>query len=344
MKRILANGALVAGSLLIVLVGAEFLLRLRYVEPLRKPDPQILAIQPYLELDDHIGFKWRANISADENIVFEVKDAEFEPLSTDNEGFINHPSAIASRRNGDDINVAGIGDSFMEHGSHEFYSFFQEHGLNFYGFAIHFQSPPQYTSILEKYVLPLEPDWVVYGLFENDFQEARDFENWRDSGLNWFEFHSGTWCGTSLDASRLGRLRARYLRGYSGVSRVLKSRVRGDRMSVSGPSSEDIERVVVSIRRGVEAARNGGTRFLLMLIPSRATITSGESHESSAYDTVLDKLNDLQVHTLDLRPLFQQDENPLSLFYKVDGHWNRRGIEKAARAILEFIRSHDKSP
>lgn len=338
-KSMAVNAALFCASAVVALVLCEGLLRLRYAEPLRAPSPEVLAIQPYLVLHPTLGFTWNPNVDARDNIVFEVKDTHFEALSTDEYGFINHPEAIERRRAGVRVDIVGLGDSFMEHAAHTFYASFEEQGLMYYGMAVHRQSPPQYTAILEEYALPLEPEWVLYGVFENDFMEARDFERWQASGLDWFEFHSGTWCGAPLEPNPLRRVQERYLRGFTGAFRVLQSRLRGDNMSITGPSDEDVARVAAKVIEAHGMAVERHVRFLAVLIPGRGAAVTGTSPESRAFDKLIALLGDVQGSLLDLRGPFSSDSDPASLYYKIDGHWNARGMEKAARAILGRIQS-----
>jgi len=200
-------------------------LRLRYVEPARKFSGQVLEIQKHLQHHPDLGFTWKPDIQVESGIVISVKDAEFETLSTDRWGFVNPPEAIEARVAGRRVHVAGLGDSFVEHAADVFFEKFREAGLSYYNLAIHRQSSPQYNVILESIALELEPNWVVYGLYENDFAEAVDYENWRRSGLDWFAYHSGIWCGPPLAATSWGRIRDRYLAGYSGAARAVGRRL-----------------------------------------------------------------------------------------------------------------------
>ena len=337
----LANVLLFLGTCAIILLLAEPLLRLRYAEPRRAATPEILAIQAHLQLHPEIGFTWNSNVPAEQNIVLAVSDAEFHPLSTDEFGFINHPDAIAARGAGGAIDIVGLGDSFIEHASHNFYDFFKSNGLSYYGMAVHRQAPPQYNAILEAHALPLRPKWILYGLFENDFIETTDFDTWRASGLDWFAFHSGTWCGPPVPANALARFSGHYLAGYGGLYRVLHARLRGEKMTVSGPGQPEIRRVLEEIRRAADLAAAHGTAFMLILIPSRVTAVHGATPEARAYDAIVENLDLAGISLVDLRRNFGEHRDPASLYYAVDGHWNRAGMEVAAREILEAV--HRKS-
>ena len=43
------------------------------------------------------------------------------------------------------------------------------------------------------------------------------------------------------------------------------------------------------------------------------------------------------------RTPFQQHPDPASLYYRIDGHWNKTGIRFAARAILNVIQRDKES-
>ena len=340
-SRTPANAQLFVGTCALILLLAEPLLRLRYAEPRRTATPEILAIQRHLQLHPAIGFTWNANVAPEQNIVLKVSDVEFRPLSTDKFGFMNHPDAIARQAAGEAVDIIGLGDSFIEHASHNFYEFFNSHGLTYYGMAVHRQAPPQYNVILQQNALPLRPKWVLYGLFENDFMETADFDHWRSSGLDWFTFHSGTWCGPPVATNALARFKDRYLMGYGGLYRVLHARVRGEKMTVSGPGQAEILRVVEELRRARDLASARGAAFALLLIPSRATALEGPTLESRAYDALLNELDDESMTVVDLRTPFVEHEDPASLFYTIDAHWNGKGMDLAAAKILDALRQAD---
>ncbi len=331
----LVNAALAAGALLIALLAAEPLLRLRYAEPVPVTPEEVLQVQPYLRTDPVFGFTWKPGISASKDIVFEIADIEFEPLSTDRFGIINHPEAIAAQKRGGGVDVVGLGDSFMEMAAHDFYEGFAERGLRYYSLAIHRQAPPHYAALFEAYAADLAPRLAIVGVFENDFAESADFDRWKASGLDWFTFHSGTWCGRPVPANAVERFTRRHFRGYRGLARVIQSRLRGERMSVNGPSDYRVARVKEELLRIAGLAEPSDIVLLFVFIPSRATATGdAPTAEAAAYDAVIAALKGRSLSTLDLRPIFSEHPDPASLYYKQDGHWNDRGIAAAARHVL----------
>jgi len=329
------NPALVSVSLLAVAVPAEFVLRQRYAHMIRTPRAEVMAVQQYLTLDPVIGFKWRPDISAERGIRFSINDMTTPALSTDSFGVINAPDAIALRAAGRPIDVVGLGDSFMEMAAAPFHDRFKKLGLAYYSLAIHRQCPPQYGAILKSWAAELKPRAVLYGLFENDFEETADYGSWRSSGVDWFAYHSGTWCGPPIGVSAIDRFLHTHARGWNAFGRVLLSKVRGERISVSGPADRDMADVTASIRDAAAWADAAGVRFILVIIPSKQTAAGSDTRESRAYDAVLAALGNRSIEVVDLRAAFRSHPDPASLYYVVDGHWNAAGVALAGDEILK---------
>lgn len=343
---LLANAGLVAISLLIVAVPAEFVFRHRYGHMLYNPRPEVRAVQQYLTLDPVIGFTWQPDISTERSIRFDINDMTTPPLSTDSFGVINSPGAIAMRAERGTVDVVGLGDSFMEMAAGEFHERFKEKGLSYYSLAIHRQCPPQYTAILESRALPLKPHIVVYGIFENDFQETFDFEKWRASDLDWFSYHSGTWCGPPLGAGSLERFARTYTRGWFTFGRVLREKALGPEALPEIKRQPAIALASVPIFNAADLARNAQIRFILVLIPSKETAKGAATPESRCYDTLarLATSPKIGIDVVDLREAFRNHSDPASLYYVKDGHWNDSGIALAATAILEQLEGKANEP
>lgn len=335
-KFALFNVAFIGLVASVTLLASELLLRIRYAEPMRKTAPEILAIQEYLQLEPDIGFVWKTNVREEENIIFDLRDIEFPPLSTDAQGFINPPESIQALEHEIPVDVVGLGDSFMEHGAYIFRTLFTNAGLSYYNLAIHRQSPPQYLSILEKYSAPLHPEWIILGLFENDFEEIEDYDQWRKSGMDWFSYHSGLWYGPAVPMDPMRAFYVKHLRGVNGLVHAIRGRLRNERISFSGPTEAQIERVVAVLAETQQHAEAQGAHFLLVVIPGKNTSIHGDSPASRAYDRVIDGLPETSV--LDLRPMFSSVPDPATLYYREDAHWNADGIEKAGNAIVARIR------
>jgi len=314
-----------------VVIGAEFVFRKRYVEPVREATPLILEIQQYLELDSVIGFRWKPNIDASEGIVFEDGDAVAYPLSTDHLGFINSPQAKADIEAGKRPNIIGVGDSFLEHGAHVLTEYFAEHDLVYRNMAMHRTSPPQFTDVVEAHALPLKPNLIVYSIYENDFQEVADYMNWEDSGLDWFTFHSGTWCGPPLAASATERRADAWVPGYRSVYQIVESRIPWHDFR-DGQNLGVLPRMNVDMIRAYDIADELGVRLVVLLIPSRESVLESPSNEAQRYDVMATPYEGLEF--VDLRTVYGEHPDPASLYYENNGHWNEVGIKIAADEIL----------
>ena len=334
-KTILRNLAIFG---LVTLLLGEFLFRKRYAKPL------IIAIQKQLVLHPTLGFTWKPHISSADEITFEDQDAETYPLSTNQWGFINTPDAIKALETDRSADIVGLGDSFLEHCAHVLTSFFASRNLSYYNFAMHRQSPPQYTDILETLALPLKPDWVVYTIFENDFQEITDYLNWTRSDLDWFAFHSGTWCGTPIAQSSVGQFRDNYLRGYSALYNVIQSKLLGNSLSVDGPPAGSAALITQEVVDAHNVSIESGVSFVVMFIPARGSVLDEPSLESDAYDDLILELDERQIDSIDLRNVFRNHPDPPSLYYKINGHWNPKGITIAAESLISHFETHPNQP
>lgn len=324
---------LLAATLLVIAVG-EGLFRYRFGPVGYHPPEAVLRIQEHLITNSAYGFAWRPNVTETEEIVFDVADVEFAPLSTDAFGFINHPDATQIA----DVDVLGLGDSFVEHAAHTWFELAKARGLIYHNMALHRTAPPQYAQVFEQHGAATKPDWVVIGLFENDFTETSDFYQWEASELDWFRFHSGTWCGPPAATTWSATLRDGFVPGWFAAYRNARASVRGNRMTIAGPTHDEIDRVVDALRDIIARARTIPSRVLLVLIPSKPTTIEAPTKEAEAYDAVVQALeNDDTVDVLDLRSTFREHADPSSLYYEVDGHWNRTGIEFAGRLVFEHI-------
>lgn len=333
------NLALLTASVLIVAIPAEFIFRHRYGHMFYNPRPAVQAVQQYLTLDTVIGFKWQSDISAERDIRFGINDMTTPPLSTDSFGVINSPDAKKQYAAGGSFDVVGVGDSFMEMAAAPFHERFKQAGYSYYSLAIHRQCPPQYNAQFTAYAADLQQSILLYGLFENDFDETQDFQSWQKSGLDWFTYHSGTWCGPPIGVGVCERFLRTHARGWYAFARVLDAKYRGENLSVSGPGIGEIADVAEYIANATHVVHETGTRLVLVIIPSKQTAISGDSLESHAYDTMLELLQRASIEIVDLRKPFHEHPDPASLYYVKDGHWNDNGIAFAADIILKHLES-----
>jgi hypothetical protein len=323
---------LVAGvAAFMSLAGAEFVLR--FFASRSTYEQQVGKVQSLLRTHPTLGYLWESNLSLPGGTPW--MDQVPRALTTDAMGFFNHPTAISRLAADEHVNIVGLGDSFVHDAANTFYQFFDRHSLFYYSLAMHRHSPPQYNIILRDYAVPLRPDWIIYGLYENDFDEAEDFEAWRESGVDWFAFHSGTWAGWPTGGGAFDRLTQRYIPELR--RRFLRA---CDRYGfLRAPMAQSGERVATKVVSALDIANQMKSNFLLVLIPSKKTVIGGVSPQAPLYADLLNRVRprtDLRI--LDLAPRFRTCcGDPVSLYYKIDGHWNEAGMTEGAKAILEII-------
>lgn len=331
-----ANVALLAISLSIGVIACEAAFRMRYAHYFYAPDDAVRRVQAHMRLDPDLGFIWQPGVPYQEAIVLEPDTRAFAALRTDAAGFLNHPGAIetAAIRAPD---VIGLGDSFMELACAAFYERFAADRTFYYSMAVNRQCPPQYNHILMRHALPLRPKVVLYGLYENDFSEIRDYLDWRDSGLDWFAYHSGTWCGPPRGAGRARRLLNTHLRGFRALGWVLAEKYAGHIAAPkAGPPPVDAATAARYIVEARDACARHDTRFVLLIIPGKTTTLRGPTRESALCDTARAIAVAQGVESIDLRGAFGRAEDPAALFFPTDGHWNEAG----ARFAADYVARH----
>lgn len=338
-RALFMNIGLSAAVLLVIAALAEPILRVRYAEPVRPTPPVVHEVMPLLRTNAGVGFTWEPNIGVDRKILLHNADIVYEPLTTDEFGVWNTPDAIAQRSAGDPVQVIGLGDSFMEMAAPGFHRAFAQRGLFYYSLAIHRQAPPQYLRFLEEPGISVKPKTALVGLFENDFLETADFDAWTGSGMDWFTYHSGTWFGPPAITNPLWRLAHTWLRGYEGFTNVIRVRLRGERMSVTGPTDSQVIRVAECTKQMAEIAQKNSIDLWLVLIPSKPTARGETTPEATAFDRVVTEVEPVIAGVIDLRNVFQAHADPASLYYREDGHWNDAGIALAAETILSRLES-----
>jgi len=327
------------------LILAEWALRHRFRDTAYIPGAQILLIQSWLQLHPEIGFAWKPNIDYDDDIMLGWADQEVELaiVSTDSNGFLNHPEAIASLERGDPIDIIGLGDSFMQGAAYPYAEHFAGAGLSYYNLAIQRQAPPQYNLILDRYAVPLKPRLIVYGIFSNDFTETIDFETWQESGLDWFTYHSGTWCGPPVAESVMGYRLRRLFRGFYAAYRGYRAQ-RSTTTITSPDETFDLEdavrRVVAYTQHAYTMCRNEDIAFLVLLIPSKRSVLQIDPFEEGAYTQLVQACQASNIPIVNLRSHFTSHPEPARLYNQIDDHWNIAGMLHAAQVIDAFWHEH----
>lgn len=342
--RFTALAVLLLASLLIGVVISELILRMTILENRQYENEAVRFAMNHLRTDKEAGFLWKKNlrVGVEENPGW--YDQERFPLITDEHGFFNPLEAINRQQAGTPVDIIGLGDSFMHGAAYEFYEYFKDKGFFYYNMSMSRHSPPQYNIILKKYALPLRPRWILYGIYENDFDETVDFENWQESHSDWFAFHSGTWFGPAVKLPLWRALLEKYTPGISMLEKRVRrqfgwgqpsyQRVQGRSLS----RQQKAENVYRYIEEAYAMANDAGISFLCLIIPVRDVDARGRSIHDAKYDYILHKLKQNNIPTLDLRPAFNNQPDRKQLFYKMDGHWNREGMKVASQLILKEMK------
>jgi hypothetical protein len=316
----------------------------------RIPDPDIYTpgreirdVQPYLKIDPALGFLWKENIDSADNARFTWGDQVPCLLSTDQWGFINSPEAIAEQKAGKKVDMIGLGASFMQGASSAFYDFFSLHGLFYYNMATHRHTLPMFNDALKQNAMPLKPSWVIYELNEASPALINDYLSWNRSGLDWFTYHSGTWSGPAKSTQYdLGPLK-RFPKINAIAVAVLKKAYPKPALS-TGTAAQQQSRCFTYIAAADSVTRAAGSRMIVLYIPSKETVYYGMSRMSGLIDGLLPMLAAKGIAVLDLRKPFNDTGDPRSLYYAVDGHWNKDGVLVATRAIKSVMDSIGRNP
>ena len=285
---------------------------------------KIQLVQRHLVLNNDVGFLWRPN----QSITFAEKDRWLNtkregippepPLIIDGYGFPNNAAAIeALRTNTPDI--IGLGDSFIHNGASLFFRFFKNQGYFYYNMAMHRQCPPQYNAILTRYALKHRPKHILYGVYVNDFEETEDFRQWKQSGVDWFTYHNGIWCGPPISP-----------KGEKEPSTAAKH------------PEANLRDVLKCILSANELCQSNGVEFTLMLIPSKDYVVSNrrsDRYETAFYDTLQKDASRAGIRVIDLRDVFVKENNPASLYWKSEGHWSYHGMGVAATVYLRALQA-----
>ena len=78
---------------------------------------------------------------------------------------------------------------------------------------------------------------------------------------------------------------------------------------------------------------------LVLIIPSRRLWTGEKKNETELHTNFVQMCRDAGLKVVDLKPVFEQDANPLSFYFAHDPHWSPRGHETAAAELFKAIQS-----
>ena len=304
------------------------------------PAPEIKSIQQYMRVHPRLGFLWQPNIDTSDNVVLQWGDTPPGALSTDEYGFANSPDAIALKKANAPIDIIGVGASFMGGAQGLFHEYFWLKGMFYYNMAHGRFTLTNFNAAMEEYAIPARPRLIVYELNEASFYMMDDFEQWRKSGIDWFTYHSGSWCGpavkTGVPYDQLRTCRPAFAL-FAATERTLFKK------SIDRPDDTVKRRLVEKafryIREASAAAGKNGIAFVVLFIPDKARMIGGPSPNHFIFERIGPRLREAGILFIDLRDAFAQSGDPRDLYFVIDNHWNRKGIYIAAREILKFAKN-----
>lgn len=105
--------------------------------------------------------------------------------------------------------------------------------------------------------------------------------------------------------------------------------------SIRDYNPRDIESTANRLARFVEREDR---RVILVVLPSR-TLWIGPSRdiEDRISRTLIDRLQDMGLEVVDVRPYFEAGGNPFKYYFKNDPHWNAAGHRQVALAIARHL-------
>jgi hypothetical protein len=299
-----------------------------------RPDAEIMTFQRYMKTDTRMGFLFRENLGGSEPVELKWADQDAATLTTDETGFMNSPSALKARRDGKRVQIVGVGSSFMQGAAGQLHDFFMDKGAFYYNMATPRQTLPQFTTAVKEFAIREKPDWILYDLNETSCELIEDFENWSRSGLDWFTYHSGTWCGPP---QRPGLPLLDHLPAAAALYHAIRRRIDPEAPIPKTSDEETVRKALGYIVAAYEAAHSNGIRFLVVVIPGKWTTIYGKGDKWKTIGALLPLLEKAGIPVLNLLDTFAKEEYPQALYYEVDAHWNDYGILTAGVAISEYL-------
>jgi lysophospholipase L1-like esterase len=222
-------------------------------------------------------------------------------------------------------------------------------------------APQQYFRIYETFGQALHPDLVLLCLFPgNDLADAGRFEEWLEAGspgnYDRWRFGGRTEQGSFL--SRLGqsyaltflrdarqslgaRFSGRTIEFSDGGRLQLAPAVYARNEEMAQPSHRNFRLVLDAVLRTQALAAENGSRFLVLLVPTKEEVYLPLVDEDPPPATApfAAEFDRNGVPYLDLTHYFQaRAREGEKLFFEVDGHPNAAGYQLLAEVVLDYIR------
>lgn len=357
----LANGSLVALSVIAVACGAELFLR---------AFPQVMPLEARLRTgwmhppqmptvgDPYIGYLY----PPDHHGHVHARDIDFN-YSTDAHGFRNRsPWPVCA-------DVVALGDSeTFGFGVDDDSTWVRDIGrrepaLRLVNLGLPGMAPEEYARIYERYGLGLHPRLVLFGLFpRNDVEDEASFDAWLAAGAkgdyDTWKLFKGTDAGATGTLKSLVQRTSLYWLARVATGRLVSrgstpplifpddTRIQfapwyQDRAAEAvRPGDPRMERVLRVVEQARDLATASGAHFLVLLFPTKEDVYLPLRGESVApmIPPFVAELDSLGVPNLDLTgPMQARARRGERLFFEVDGHPNAAGSRVIANAVLNDV-------
>lgn len=364
-RMLLANLALVAASILLVLGSAEVILRLfpnlmtesalLQVHWFRSGDPRALVVP-----DPYIGYLYPPHGEAAQG-----RGESLFRYTLDEHGFRN-PSPWP-----DSADIVVLGDSWtFGYGVPDgegWVALLSEElprsrviNLGLIG-----SSPEQYARIFKRFGAALRPKLVVFGLFPgNDINDTRVFTRWLEDGQasTYAEWRYSGGDGSSWQQALRRRSYLWVLLGdlvknrhiaFSGKTIDLEAEGRlrlvpsltARNASLARPDNPHFRHALSAIQRTRELARAAGADFVVVLYPTKEEIYLPVIGEPApdAISPFVTALAEQGIPYIDLRPTMREHARAGErLYFTVDGHANDKGYRVIADAVATWIAGREQ--
>lgn len=212
----------------------------------------------------------------------------------------------------------------------------------------------QHYEMLERKVLPNNPDLVILGVFEDDIgvsvRPYKDPEDWQGVKLYQPKFFSGILNHLSLwtfirNATALYEYKYRYRRGHNYMKGI------EERKKVWGPSNPtDVNYRIMSgkiekekyvdfsnkLKKFVQTANDAGVKVLVVFIPD--SVQLGDFRMQAVNRFLKRVCGEIGVSFLDVTPFLESEDNYSSLYlFPVDAHGTPKGLGLIAKSIADQI-------
>lgn len=229
-------------------------------------------------------------------------------------------------------------------------------------------APQQYLRVYETFGIGLQPKVLLFGLFPgNDMGGARNFARWLEAGrpgnYDVWRFFGGDLPEAHRGVSNL--IESSYLITYLREAwRIYRSphSLRGTTLDFpdgsrlvlvpaflqraarsARPDDPDFQLVLQTVERARTIAKNHGTEFVVLLIPTKEEVYLPVA-DLPALDLLAPfrvALEERDIGYINLGPAFRERaEEGERLFFEVDGHPNAAGNALIAESVYSHLQKH----